>query len=1247
MEGQGVENTDGSPIKPVSSLRNHFENIIKSQPRPAASTPTPPVRPISSIHRQVEDVQGRVWGDGRASLDVPRPEFAQNQSASNAAANLAPDGHLFRSGTPRLRPVSMGPLSPPRSPPLVTVESPHSPPKLSGLTLPPGVSARSSRESFRRTTDSRSGSPTSTPARFFKLPSRAATPSLDTRQAPALLPAAASQGFADPQKLPPSERGSPIRSSPHPIPPPINRAGKPKIFGSKPSMPTKTGDSLAPRPSVDDERISPFSTPPSEPESPLDEGMSPPPPIPEHSKPRAPPRPQRDSQHFATPASRDTQQYAPPPPPLHYAEAESKLRRMSIQGRNLGSSLAKLPFRSSRSTEEALEGRPNLPPRRPGPVMVDRSRSPKPPPPPEPPIRRSMDVIGSIRAQDLPGRASMDGYSSGNSTLIGSTSSRFEPPPRRAQTFGLHSQSSHPYSNDTLVPLPPPPPLAPPRPSIDSKRPDFFSRNNFSRNNSSTAPRIRDDSDDDEYDMPVEKGPTLTDYPDSSQANRRPPRFKDSPHEIPTRYETKLFAICGEFVCTGGYITRVWSLLTGEQLLSISHGETTKVTALAFKPAKDVEDEGKRVWLGMNTGELHEVDIPTQSVVISKPNAHSKVPIIKIHRHASDMWTLDDEGKLLVWPTGDDGAPSLASTPNVCRVPSGASFSLIVGSQLWIAFGKDIWIYKHSPESRNATQVLQKPLNQQHVGEVTSGTVISSQTDRIYFGHIDGKVTIYSRNDYSCLGIVSVSLYKISSLVGVGEHLWAGFNTGMIYVYDTTTQPWRVLKDWKAHENTIAGIQVDRTSIWKLDRLQVASLGTDGMIRLWDGMLTDDWLETDMQEHDAEFCDFREVTALVLTWNAGASKPTSLRHDGRDANFFRDLFQSIEPPDIIVFGFQELVDLEDKKVTARSLFKSSKKKDALEHEHMAHQYRAWKDHLTKCLELHMPVDSPYMLLHTASLVGLFTCVFVKQSARPNIRDVEAAKVKLGMGGHYGNKGALIVRFLLDDSSLCFINCHLAAGQRQTVHRNNDIAAIMEAAALPPGKDVTSRADMFVSGGDGTMILDHEICILNGDLNYRIDTMSRDTVIAAVKANNLAKLLDRDQLLLSRKKNPGFRLRAFQEKEITFAPTYKYDVGSDNYDSSEKKRSPAWCDRLLYRGIGRIKQVDYKRHEVRVSDHRPVSGMFKLRVKTISPKRRVTAQERSEQRFEEVRQRIAMDIKLDYLINVFGVTVKEAQRLLAK
>ena len=159
-----------------------------------------------------------------------------------------------------------------------------------------------------------------------------------------------------------------------------------------------------------------------------------------------------------------------------------------------------------------------------------------------------------------------------------------------------------------------------------------------------------------------------------------------------------------------------------------------------------------------------------------------------------------------------------------------------------------------------------------------------------------------------------------------------------------------------------------------------------------------------------------------------------------------------------------------------------------------------------------------------------------------------------------------------------------------------------------------------------MVLDHEICIFNGDLNYRIDTMSRDVVLKAIHNNNLSKLLERDQLLVSRKKNPTFGLKAFVESPITFDPTYKYDVGSDDYDSSEKHRAPAWCDRILYRGPGKIKQMDYRRHELRISDHRPVTGNFKIRVKSIVPAQREKVWQECQQRFEAIRRKVEQESK---------------------
>lgn len=51
----------------------------------------------------------------------------------------------------------------------------------------------------------------------------------------------------------------------------------------------------------------------------------------------------------------------------------------------------------------------------------------------------------------------------------------------------------------------------------------------------------------------------------------------------------------------------------------------------------------------------------------------------------------------------------------------------------------------------------------------------------------------------------------------------------------------------------------------------------------------------------------------------------------------------------------------------------------------------------------MPAEEPYQLLHTSSMVGLFSCVFVKASQRSRIRNINTAEIKRGMGGLHGNK----------------------------------------------------------------------------------------------------------------------------------------------------------------------------------------------------------------------------------------------------
>lgn len=97
---------------------------------------------------------------------------------------------------------------------------------------------------------------------------------------------------------------------------------------------------------------------------------------------------------------------------------------------------------------------------------------------------------------------------------------------------------------------------------------------------------------------------------------------------------------------------------------------------------------------------------------------------------------------------------------------------------------------------------------------------------------------------------------------------------------------------------------------------------------------------------------------------------------------------------------------------------SSKKKESGEKEHMSRQYRVWIDHLTRTLQECMPLEESYVLLHTANMVGLFTCVFVKHKERHNIKNISASEIKRGMGGLHGNKvrDALLLKNLVISSN---------------------------------------------------------------------------------------------------------------------------------------------------------------------------------------------------------------------------------------
>lgn len=268
--------------------------------------------------------------------------------------------------------------------------------------------------------------------------------------------------------------------------------------------------------------------------------------------------------------------------------------------------------------------------------------------------------------------------------------------------------------------------------------------------------------------------------------------------------------------------------------------------------------------------------------------------------------------------------------------------------------------------------------------------------------------------------------------------------------------------------------------------------------------------------------------------------------------------------------------------------------------------RLWKDMLTKSIQKNYTTE--FTLIDSRQLVGLFECIFIRTSQLPNLKHVGSSIVKTGLSGYHGNKGAVISRFVIDDGSFCFVNCHLAAHQKEINARNMDCLTIMKKGDF---RAVDNEVCTFRSETQGTQIIviksltlihsqDHDHIFWLGDLNYRID-LDLNTTLDLIQKKDYKKLYKHDQLNKQLQENANFALIDFKEAELMHDPTFKYDIGTQNYDSSEKQRIPAWCDRILWKSENtRITRM--RRLECLLSDHRMVSGEFVVVCKKVVPEK---------------------------------------------
>lgn len=235
----------------------------------------------------------------------------------------------------------------------------------------------------------------------------------------------------------------------------------------------------------------------------------------------------------------------------------------------------------------------------------------------------------------------------------------------------------------------------------------------------------------------------------------------------------------------------------------------------------------------------------------------------------------------------------------------------------------------------------------------------------------------------------------------------------------------------------------------------------------------------------------------------------------------------------------------------------------------------------------IPGHSRYSLVASKQMVGIFLTVWVRSELTEHVRNIKVSCVGRGLMGYLGNKGSISISMLLHQTSLCFVCSHLTSGQKEgdELRRNADFMEILRKTRFPRVNGVNEEKAPET-------ILEHDRIIWLGDLNYRIALPYRSAK-ALIEMQNWRALLEKDQLRIEQRRGRVFD--GWREGKIYFPPTYKYSHNSDRYAGDdmhpkEKRRTPAWCDRILWYGGG-LQQLSYVRGESRFSDHRPVSSVF--------------------------------------------------------
>ncbi|XP_066565259.1 phosphatidylinositol 3,4,5-trisphosphate 5-phosphatase 1 isoform X2 [Amia ocellicauda] len=405
------------------------------------------------------------------------------------------------------------------------------------------------------------------------------------------------------------------------------------------------------------------------------------------------------------------------------------------------------------------------------------------------------------------------------------------------------------------------------------------------------------------------------------------------------------------------------------------------------------------------------------------------------------------------------------------------------------------------------------------------------------------------------LGISTKMYLKVD--VEAGKVIFKKSKEGSEDKYFMHNKILQLVKSQKVHTRLVIVVETEKEKVQRKEYVFEDSKKREGFCQLLQQMKNK---HSDKPEPDM-------ITIFIGTWNMGNANPPSnitswFKSKGQGKT--RDDTADHIPHDIYVIGTQE---------------------DQLGE-------REWMDVIKNTLREITNISFKPVAIHT--LWNIRLVVLAKPEHENRISHVFSDSVKTGIANALGNKGAVGISFMFNGTSFGFVNSHLTSGSEKKLRRNQNYISILRFLNL---------GDKKLNPFDITHRFTHLFWL--GDLNYRIDmpSVEAENIVTKIKQQQYQELLSKDQLTIEKKDSKVFL--HYEEEEITFAPTYRFERETrERYAYTKAKATgtkynlPSWCDRVLWKSypLAYVVCQSYGcTNDIMTSDHSPVFATFEIGV----------------------------------------------------